>query len=253
MKKVEKTMNKEERNKFVGVFPCWLERFLPHIYLTPQGLLVKPRKKDRLVFDAVFLASPFSVCINDFTSPEDEIELQYGHTFKNYLKRIYNLRITYSNKEILLFDDDASGAFRHIKLHSDVAGAHTFIIRNKLYLPLGSVFGSNVSPHNWEVIALSRTKLAEWLQRQLNIREIAKKHKDLLNLIQFPEDVFQPKDGFVQATPDSINTGVIENGIRLPTQNVMFVDDNLMAGTWEHLRPALATSAEALFILLGFP
>jgi len=148
MKKVEKTMNKEERNKFVGVFPCWLERFLPHIYITPQDLLVKPRKKDRLVFDAAFLASPFSICINNFTSPEDEIELQYRHTFKNHLKRIYNLRITYSNKEILLFDDDASGAFRHIKLHPDVAGAHAFIIRNKLYLPLGSVFGSNISPHN---------------------------------------------------------------------------------------------------------
>ena len=88
MKKVEKTMNKEERNKFVGVFPCWLERFLPHMYLTPQGLLIKPRKKDRLVFDAAHLASPFSICINNFTSPEDEIDLQYGHTFKNHLKRI---------------------------------------------------------------------------------------------------------------------------------------------------------------------
>ena len=33
----------------------------------------------------------------------------------------------------------------------------------------------------------------------------------------------------------------------------MFVDDNLMADTWEHLRPALAASVEALFMLLGFP
>ena len=77
MHKVEKTMNKEERNKFIGVFPCWLERFLPHMYLTPQGLLVKPRKKDRLVFDIPYLASPSSICINNFTSPENEIELQY--------------------------------------------------------------------------------------------------------------------------------------------------------------------------------
>ena len=88
---------------------------------------------------------------------------------------------------------------------------------------------------------------------QPNIREIEEKHKDLLNLIQFPENIFQSKDKFVQATPDSINTGVIENGIRLPTQNVMFVDDNLMADTWEYLRPTLAASVEALFILLEFP
>ena len=46
---------------------------------------------------------------------------------------------------------------------------------------------------------------------------------------------------------------MIESEIRLPTQNAMFVDDNLMANTWEHLRPTLATSVEALFILLGFP
>ena len=88
---------------------------------------------------------------------------------------------------------------------------------------------------------------------QSSIREIEKKHKDLLNLIQFPEDIFQSKNGFVQATPNSINTGVIGNGIRLPAQNVMFVDDNFMANTWKHLRLALTTSTEVLFILLGFP
>ena len=68
-------MNKEERNKFLGVFPSWLERFIPHVHLRPQGLLVKPRKKDRLVFDAAHLVSPSSICINDFTNVEDEIEL----------------------------------------------------------------------------------------------------------------------------------------------------------------------------------
>lgn len=32
----------------------------------------------------------------------------------------------------------------------------------------------------------------------------------------------------------------------------MFVDDNLMANTWEYLRLALAASIEVLFILLGY-
>jgi len=75
IEKVNKTMNKEERNKFLAVFPVWLERFIPHMHLTPQGLLTKLRKKDRLVFDAAHLVSPFSICINDFTNVEDEIEL----------------------------------------------------------------------------------------------------------------------------------------------------------------------------------
>ena len=108
-------------------------------------------------------------------------------------------------------------------------------------------------PHNWEVISLSRTKLSEWLQTQPNIKEIEEKHKDLLDLIKFPDDVFNPREEFTQATPDSKNKGVIEDGVCLSTHNFIFVDDNLMADTWEYLKPALAASVEALFILLGFP
>ena len=71
------------------------------------------------------------------------------------------MRITYEFKEILLFDNDTSGAFRYIKLHPDIAGPCVFIIGDALYILLGSAFGSNISPHNWEVITLSRTRLAE--------------------------------------------------------------------------------------------
>ena len=69
------------------------------------------------------------------------------------------------------------------------------------------------------------------LQTQPNVKEIEEKHKDLLNLIKFPKDVFHPKEDFIQATPDSKNKGVIVDRVRLPTQNAMFVDDNLMADT----------------------
>ena len=108
-------MNKEEGNKFIGVFPSGLERFIPYMHLTSQGLLIKPRKKNMIVFDAAHLVSLFSICIHYFTNVEDEIELQYGKTFKRHLRRIENLRLTYKFKEMLLFDDDASGAFRYIK------------------------------------------------------------------------------------------------------------------------------------------
>ena len=64
---------------------------------------------------------------------------------------------------------------------------------------------------------------------QPNTREIDKKHKNLLNLIQFLESIFQLKDEYIQANLDSINKGVIENEIRLPTKNAMFMDDNLIA------------------------
>ena len=163
MEKVEKTINKEESNKFVGVLPSWLENFIPHIHLTPQGLLVKPIKKHRLVFDAAFLTLPESTHINEFTKTEDEIDLECGQIFKKILKRICNLRMTHVHTEILLIDDDDPGAFRHVKFHSDIAGDHFFVIGKTLCVPLDSVFRYNVIPHNWEVINLDRNKLAEYL------------------------------------------------------------------------------------------
>ena len=57
-----------------------------------------------------------------------------------------------------------NGAFMHTKIHLDIAGAHAFIIEFTLCVPIGSVFGSNVSTHNLEVIPLTRIRLAEWLQ-----------------------------------------------------------------------------------------
>ena len=133
-------MNKEESNKFVGVLPSWLEKFIPHMHLTPPWLLVKPIKKHSLVFDSVFLTLSESAHINEFTKTEDEIDLEYGQIIKKYLKRIYNLRMTHVHTEILLIDDDALGAFRHVKLHPDIAGDHFFVIGKTLCVPLGSMF-----------------------------------------------------------------------------------------------------------------
>ena len=90
----------------------------------------------------------FSIRINNFTKVEDEIEIQHRKTFKRHPKRIFNLRISYEFKEILLFNDDASGAFRHIKMHPKIAGALVFIIGETLCAPIGSGFGSNTSFHN---------------------------------------------------------------------------------------------------------
>ena len=43
--------------------------------------------------------------------------------------------------------------------------------------------------------------------------------------------MFHPKEDFTQATPDSKNKSGIAHGVHLPTQNAMFVDENLLADT----------------------
>jgi hypothetical protein len=42
---VMETMNKKERNNYVVHIPHWIWRFVPHCFITPQHILVKPGKK----------------------------------------------------------------------------------------------------------------------------------------------------------------------------------------------------------------
>ena len=51
---VMKTLNKEDRNQYFLLFPNWSVPFFKNIHLTPQGLLSKPDKNDRLIWDGSF-------------------------------------------------------------------------------------------------------------------------------------------------------------------------------------------------------
>jgi hypothetical protein len=81
----------------------------------------------------------------------------------NYLKWIYNLRVTYPKKEIYLGDDDISGAFRHMKYNPNVVGMHSFVIAGHLACLTGMTFGDNTSPSNFEPIADAKRQLAKYL------------------------------------------------------------------------------------------
>ena len=61
---------------------------------------------------------------------ETEPEIVYGTAFQRHLEVIWNSRISHPHSEILLFDDDVKGAFRHCKYHPDIATAFSFIIEN---------------------------------------------------------------------------------------------------------------------------
>ena len=46
----------------------------------------------------------------------------------NYLAQIYNTRISHSEKEIFLVDDDSLGAFIYAKIRQQVGEAHSHSI-----------------------------------------------------------------------------------------------------------------------------
>ena len=249
VQKVMKVMNKEDRHSFLIPFPRILAWFAPNVMLTPQGLVIKPPKKDRLVWDGSFMIFYKSVCVNSMFNLKDEPTLAYGSAWQRHINRIWNLRISYPQEEIYLFDDDVKGAFRQVKYNPDVSSVFSFIISLYFFLPTGGTFGAVPSPSNFEPIARARTYLANLLSRK---KALVKKHWDIIKLMKFSRKS-PTSTTYVQAVADEINIGVLDEQGNSRTVYSMFVDDSLYAEVHKHMLVAIAASIEALFLLLGFP
>ena len=49
MEKLMKTMNTEDKYEYLISLPNWLARFIPHLHVTPQRIVIKVGGNDRLV------------------------------------------------------------------------------------------------------------------------------------------------------------------------------------------------------------
>ena len=154
LSQVMKTMNKEERNNSVIPLSAWLWRFIPHLFCTPQHILEKEGKKDRQIFDAKYRHHTEPIAVNMMTTtPEGtEIPCKFGNVLIRLLTRIWNLRITYPLKDIILHANNVKSFFRQLKHHPDVMGAFSYILGDYLFLQCGLTFGSDFSPSSWEVV-----------------------------------------------------------------------------------------------------
>ena len=103
------------------------------MYLTPNGLLIKAGKKDRMIWDGSFLPFWWSVCINMMQDPSKSPSIKFGKAFTNHLIRIWNLRITHPYEDILLWDYDVSGTYRLPKYNTAVFGAFVFTLINYFF------------------------------------------------------------------------------------------------------------------------
>ena len=74
-------MYKEDRNQYLVSLPNWLARFIPHLHVTPQGLVIKEGNNDRLVRDRSFIPHWSATCINMMLNHETGLEIIYGNSF----------------------------------------------------------------------------------------------------------------------------------------------------------------------------
>ena len=70
------------------------------------------------------------------TEDASEVELpcEFGDVKQRLYRRLYNLRITYPDRDLVVHANDVKSCFRQLKHHPDVMGAFSYIISSTLFL-----------------------------------------------------------------------------------------------------------------------
>ena len=75
-------------------------------------------------------------------------------------KRIYNLRISYPNGDIIINTNDVKICFRQLKHNPDVIGELSYILGDLFLLQLSLSFGTDFSLESWKVVCHIKEILA---------------------------------------------------------------------------------------------
>ena len=89
---VKKTMNIEDRNSHLLPVKLWVLCFLPYCRHTAQGILVKPGKNPRVIFNASTKGHPHEVVLNEITPTEFEAIIDFGKSKMRLLITRGNLK-----------------------------------------------------------------------------------------------------------------------------------------------------------------
>ena len=250
---VLKCMAKDIRHNYSFALPTYLAPFLPHLFVTPQHLLQRPGKDDRLIYDSSKRYTPESTSIGMMTTTatNGELRCEYGTVLQAVLIRAYNLRITYPDHDLCIHANDVAGAFRQLKTHPDCMPAFACIVADFLFMQCGLAFGTDFAPSNWEVIRRLAEILATDYFADTSLRT---KHRAYLDKLEWNPTLGNPRTPFTQATADGINRGVLDDqGRPVPTPHRFFVDDDIYLDVYDiaRIEQAIAASIEAIFVLLG--
>jgi hypothetical protein len=189
-------MNKEEKNSHVIAFWKWLVHFLPYCRATPQGIREK-YGKHRVIFDSSTQTYPHEIVLNHETLTDQEAIIDFGRAKTYLLVNIYNWRISYPHKVILLALADIMACFRFPRLSAGVTGAFGFVAKDLYFASMSHVFGSNTLASSWEPLQRAvKSMITVYAQRD----DLVDKHKNLLNKLMWSDDL-SPRPDLTNSIP----------------------------------------------------
>ena len=245
------TMNKEEKNSHLLPFLPFIVWFSNTAFHVPQGMVLKPGSDPRLVWDGSTKLLWDDVVMNDIVPLDDEAEITFGNVKTDYLKHIYNTRVSYPDDDIDLANADVKAAHRYPRIQPDLAGAFGFVITGLYYfIATAMVFGSIISATAWEPFR----RAIEQMTAAYSLRwDLVEKHRNYLDMITIAPPS-PPGTTFTAAVRCPLNQGVLdEDGSPKPIPNFIYVDDCLLACARKFTERLLCACVEAIFVVLGRP
>ncbi len=163
---------------------------------------------------------------------------------------IYNMRISYPNKRILISLANIKACFQFARIHADLTGAFGFLADDLYNLAMAMVFGSTTSASSWESFRRAIKALTIVFA---NRSDLVSKHKRFFEMIHW--DIFDQPIDIVPVVHCNINRGIMDdagNPIDLPA--CIYVDDAIMLSlNAKHMKRVLGAMIESIFVVMGEP
>jgi hypothetical protein len=140
---VDETLRQEEKLSYHIIFPRFLWRFFPGIYISIFRVAYRyGDPKPRLCVDPSTTIGPEDIGNVNRHIPDPGIDedanptIHYGTAFLRYLIWLWNLRISYPQEDILQMTDDISAAFHRVLYHPDIGPAFATVWKSHLIIPV---------------------------------------------------------------------------------------------------------------------
>jgi len=251
---VERKLAAEEEKSFHLPFPRFLVYFIPGIIVSPL-LWVEKLGKGRICVDCTGGPVP-DVAPNSFI-PSPSMEradecppCYYGSAWDRFLDRLWRLRLTSPDQDILLHCDDIDSAFRRVLYHPDLAPAFAYVFQTFLLVPVGQVFGARNAPSYFSLMSDIRTYVAT-VRRLRSPTEALTALASQAKIDLLPQN-WSPSSQLRPAAADSFHQPLSSVELE-PFSNFTFVDDNGVMAYRSEIREALHQSVVSAYTVFGFP